>query len=143
VRIALDTNILSPVLSDPSERGQAIADVLDSYNVGHDLIICAVVYAELLAIPGAQVAALDAALAGRSVAVDWALSRETWIAAGQAYAAYAKRRREERPPTAPRRLLADFILGAHALHQADALLTFNAGDFQTNFPALQIIAPTI
>jgi len=142
MRIALDTNVLRPVLSDPSERGQVLATVLDRYNAAHDLLICAPVYAELLAIPRAQSATLDAVLADRGMQVDWELARDVWTAAGQAYAAYAQRRRLERPPGESRRILADFVIGAQALYRADALLTFNARDFSTNFPTLTIIVPT-
>lgn len=141
MRLALDTNILRPILSDPSVRGHALAAMLDRYNATYDLTICSPVYAELLSIPGAQAVILDGALAGREVQVDWALARRIWVTAGQAYAAYAQRRRMERPPTEPRRILADFVIGAHALHHAGALLTFNAHDFRASFPTLQVIVP--
>ena len=70
MRIAIDTNVLHLVMSDPTDRGQALATVLDEYNAEHDLIVSAPVYAELLAAPGAQIATLDATLAGRDVVVD-------------------------------------------------------------------------
>lgn len=143
MRIALDTNVLWPIISDPSARGQALAIVLDNYNAQHDLSICAPVYAELVAAPGARVEAIDAMLARTGVAVDWSLTRDIWVAAGRVYADYAQRRRAETPPSEPRRILADFVIGAHALHRADALLTFNESDFRRNFPSLQLLVPTI
>ena len=143
MRISLDTNILWPVLSDPSGRGQALALALDGYNATHDLCICAHVYAELAAAPGAQITVIDTMLSRTGVEVDWVLPRHVWIAAGQAYGQYAHRRRTERPPTEPRRILADFLIGAHALYQTGALLTFNLSDFRTNFPTLNVIVPTM
>jgi len=117
--------------------------VLDGYNAAHDLRISAHVYAELIAGPGSGPSIIDPMLAQTGVMVDWMPSRAIWIEAGQAYGAYAQRRRAQRPPLDARRILADFVIGAHALHQADALLTFNESDFRTNFPTLQIIVPVI
>jgi predicted nucleic acid-binding protein len=37
-----------------------------------------------------------------------------------------------------RRLLADFVIGAHALLRADRLVTFNGADFRSDFPELKI-----
>ncbi|MDP9766499.1 putative nucleic acid-binding protein [Deinococcus enclensis] len=41
----------------------------------------------------------------------------------------------------PRRIIADFLIGAHAEAYADALMTLNPGDFSTNFPSLPLIVP--
>ncbi len=142
MRLSLDTNVLWPVLNGPSTRGQALAAVLDAYNVTDDLIACAHVYAELIAAPSIAVATIDAMFARTGITTDWALSKDTWIMAGQTYRAYAQRRRATNLLVEPRRILADFVIGAHALLQADALLTYNQSDFKTNFPALRIIVPT-
>jgi len=80
-----------------------------------------VVYAELLAVPGKTRAWLDEFLQDVAIAVDWYIEETTWLEAGEAFAAYAQRRRE--PGDAPRRILADFVIGVHALGQANRLLT--------------------
>jgi len=56
--------------------------------------------------------------------------------AGQAYVAYCRRSREPKE-----RMLADFLVGAHALTHADALLTRDRGYYRTYFPKLALIEP--
>ena len=56
--------------------------------------------------------------------------------AGVAYLNYCQRHR-----AAKVRMLADFLVGAHALTHADALLTRDRGYYRTYFPKLVLIEP--
>lgn len=60
--IALDTNILWPLLDAEEPAVSILTPILDGYNATDGLVICAPVYAELLAGPGATTVALDAFL---------------------------------------------------------------------------------
>ena len=51
---------------------------------------------------------------------------------------YAKRRRRS-APQGPKRLLADFIIGSHALAQADRFLTLDPKRYKRDFPELKFI----
>lgn len=62
-----------------------------------------------------------------------------WRLAGEAYAAYAERRRRSHGGH-PRRLLADFLIGAHA-QGVGSLLTRDLGIYRASFPHLAVIAP--
>ena len=56
---------------------------------------------------------------------------------GEAYSAYATHRREDRAGH-PKRLLVDFVVGAHALLKADRLLTLDPKRYRSAYPELDI-----
>jgi predicted nucleic acid-binding protein len=72
------------------------------------------------------------------VAVDFELGEQVWLEAGRRYAGYAKRRRQSGQEQ-PRRLLADFVIGAHALLTADRLITLDRGRYERDFPELKLV----
>jgi predicted nucleic acid-binding protein len=48
-------------------------------------------------------------------------------------------RRRKQKEAEPRRILADFVIGAHALVNGYRLLTLDAGIYQVSFPRLGIV----
>jgi predicted nucleic acid-binding protein len=60
-----------------------------------------------------------------------------WRTAGRVFQSYAARRRRQRD-SGPRRMLADFLVGAHALRSGDRRLTLDSGLYKTAFPHLTI-----
>jgi predicted nucleic acid-binding protein len=140
--IALDTNIVRPLLAGTEPAATILAPLLERYHASDGLVLCAPLYAELLAGPGASIAALQAFLSGTGIAVDFALSPVVWQEAGLAFRFYAERRLAS-GGTRPRRTLADFVIGAHALHHATALITLNGDDDARLFPSLALIVPDL
>jgi predicted nucleic acid-binding protein len=61
-----------------------------------------------------------------------------WRAAGLAFQSYAGRRRRQREPE-PRRILADFVIGAYAARHNYPLLTLDEGVYRAAFPGLRIV----
>lgn len=137
MKSAIDTNIISALWSrEPASEG--IADLLfEARQEGH-LVICAPVYAELMAYPGANKAFVTQFLAVTQVAVDTDLGLDVWEVAGGAYSAYAERRRKDTAGQ-PKRLLVDFIVGAHALIKADRLLTLDSKRYRSSYTDLILI----
>jgi hypothetical protein len=71
------------------------------------------------------------------IVVDWDLGEAVWRSAGRAFRAYAERRRRQRE-AGTRRILADFLIGAHAATRGFRLLTLDERLYRTSFPALTI-----
>lgn len=136
MRTAIDTNVISDLLGG-GLAGSAAASVLRQLQLQGPLLICGVVYAELYARPATPPAAIDAFLKATDILLDWASSAAMWAEAGRANAAYhARRRAGGRHDVKP--VLPDSLIGAHALHFADRLLTRNTGDF-SDFPVLNLV----
>ena len=70
--------------------------------------------------------------------IDFEFRQAVWVEAGLRFAQYATRRR--RAKESPKRLLADFLVVAHALFQADCLLTLDPHRFNVDFPELRLVA---
>jgi predicted nucleic acid-binding protein len=99
------------------------------------------VYAELLAAPARSPALVEAFLSQTAVRVDWLLEKAIWQAAGLAYRTYARHRHAEGTQVPRRRILADFVIGAHAMERQATLLAWDEGTYRTYFPGLTTVAP--
>lgn len=112
---------------------QAAQDALEAALARGSLCVCAVVVAEL----GryfADVQELKEFLADCQIDHD-ALSMDAALAAASIMRGYA-RNKGPRERVAP-----DFLIGAHALRQTDALLTTDAGFFRNYFEGLTVVTP--
>jgi len=133
-----DTNVIT-ALWDSDDALNAIArSSLDAALARGSLIIPAPVYSELMAFAGRTESFLDTFLGDTGIDVDWNIEERVWRAAGQAFQSYARRRHKQRG-TGPRRILADFLIGAYAARHNFPLLTFDEGLYRAAFPALRIL----
>ncbi|MGD0567724.1 MAG: type II toxin-antitoxin system VapC family toxin [Candidatus Sulfotelmatobacter sp.] len=137
MRTALDTNILSPVLSGAPESEQIVAQLLTVRSEGA-LVISGPVFVELSAIPAINFERTEETLREISVAIDFDLGEDVWRLAANRFSAYANRRRLSGGGQT-KRLLADFVIAAHALLQADRLMTRDASRYRQDFPQLRLI----
>lgn len=137
MRTAIDTNVFSALWSHEPLAGQVSARLGRAYQEG-GLVIAAPVYAELLAHPSATESFVDAFLQSTNVAIDFAFDDAVWREAGRCFRDYAVRRRTSGGQH-PKRLLVDFIIGAHAELRADRLLTLDRERYRTDFPQLALI----
>ena len=99
------------------------------------LVACDIVFAELAGVFGTQGDAEDAL--GQAGIVYVPTELDAALRAGRCWADYRKRGGTRT------RVVADFLVAAHAQHHADRLLTRDRGFYRTYFTALEILDPTV
>jgi hypothetical protein len=135
---AIDTNVLAALWDAGDALHGEARKALDAALGRGTLVISGVVYAELLAAPGRTEEFLDEFCADTGVGVEWELEERIWRMAGAAFRSYAARRRKQKG-TEPRRILADFLIGAHALVKGYELLTLDERMYRAAYPRLRIV----
>jgi predicted nucleic acid-binding protein len=134
---AIDTNVIVALWADdPALSGAAEAALEAAFRRG-SMVVAAPVFAELIAAPGRTEGFVGSLLEENGIVIDWNLNEPIWRAAGRAFQAYAERRRRQRDH-GTRRILADFLIGAHALVCGYRLLSLDERLYRAAFPALKI-----
>ena len=134
---AVDTNVMIALWDKDSALSLAAQNALDAaFNRG-TLVAAAAVFVELLAAPGRSETFVGSFFEETGITVDWELPEQIWRSAGRAFQAYAERRRRQRDRGA-RRILADFLIGAHAHTRGYRLLTLDERLYRSAFPTLII-----
>lgn len=133
---AVDTNILIALWNADDVLNMAAQACLDRALERGGLVVAAPVFAELLAAPGRSEDFLDRFFREAGISVDWGISEAVWRVAGRAFQRYVTRRKTR--PEEPRRILADFVIGAHALQNRFQLLTLDEHIYRISFPQLAI-----
>jgi len=137
MRTAVDSNVLSAIWGRES-NARELTERLAEARRGGSIAICGVVFAEALASPRASERFVREFLATAGVSIDFDLEEAVWVEAGTRYAAYAERRRVSGGGE-PKRLLADFLVGAHALIEANQLISLDRGRYERDFPELKLV----
>ena len=131
---AIDTNILLDILLPNEDFFEASASALqDSANAG-SLVISDIVYAELCINFEAQ-RDCDSFLESNDIRVQ-ALGREAYFLASRAWRIYRQQGGQRT------RILADFLIGAHASKQGARLLSRDRGVYRNLFPSLVLLDPS-
>ena len=126
---AVDTNVLLDVIENNPQFAAKSQDWLDTARSRGSVIICTVVYGELVPSFGSK-SEMDDTLEELDVElspIDDAIAYEAGLRWQQYRQAGGTRAR----------ILPDFIIGAHALAAADTFLTRDQGFYRSYFPELQ------
>jgi predicted nucleic acid-binding protein len=131
---AIDSSVLLDVLGADATFGPRSGAAIRACLFEGRLAVCDIVMAETASFfptPAEVVPALA------TLGVDFdALGAEAALLAGSAWSDYRSRGGSRT------RVVADFLIGAHASVQADRLLTRDRGFFRTYFAALEIVDPS-
>lgn len=157
MRVAVDTNVFSDLLSgDSIWEASADRTLWAALELG-PLVVCPLIRAELS--PRFESPSLLEALLNDFRVESDQFSDTTLWHAGQAWRNYRRRANEQMICPAcgqlfsvqcasctqniiwRQHLIADFLIGAHAQWQADALITRDQGYYRTYFPDLRLIVP--
>jgi predicted nucleic acid-binding protein len=132
---AVDTNVLLDALAGDPLHGRSALDHLEAASQQGSLVACEVVVAELAA-QFRDTASVQAVLGQLGITLA-PMGEAAALGAGFAWGEY---RRRGGPRT---QLVADFLVGAHARHQADALLSRDRGFIRSYFSDLRLIDPSL
>lgn len=135
--VALDANVIVALWDATHALHPVARKALEEAASREALAMCGVVYAELISAPGRTEAFVDRFCEEAGIAVEWELKEKIWRRAGAAFQEYAARRKKQ-SGAEPRRLLADFLIGAHALESGYKLLTLDGGLYRRAFPGLRL-----
>jgi len=130
---AVDTNILLDILLPNEKFFDRSQRALETAAAAGSLVICDLVYAELCVHFESQ-AICDEFLSDVDIHTE-ALGRPASFLASRVWRSY---RRQGGPRE---RILADFLIGAHAQLQASRLLGSDRGFYRRMFPALRLMQP--
>jgi predicted nucleic acid-binding protein len=131
---AIDTNILFDILLPNEEFYEASATALQDSASQGSLTLSDIAYAELCA-HFAKQRECDSFLESNEIRVQ-ALTQEAHFLASRAWRTYRLKGGQRT------RILADFLIGAHAQIQATRLLSRDRGLYGALFPSLDLYDPT-
>lgn len=137
--ISIDSNVLATLWDENDGFNSRVRNALDEYSTSSQLVVSGVVYAELLAAPGRGESFLDYFFERTEIRVDWQIGETILRMAGEKFRAYAARRKRSHGET-PRRILADFMIGAHAEVNGYGLLTLDQRLYRSSFPKLALVS---
>jgi predicted nucleic acid-binding protein len=133
---AVDTSVLLDVLTGDPAFGRGSLAALEKALVAGRVVVSEVVLAEVRAcFPDDESGQRALTQMGASFAPS---SAAVGLTAGRLWRDYCHRH----PKRDRSRVVADFLVGAHARHHADALLTRDRGFYRESFADLAVLDPT-
>ena len=133
MRTAIDTNVLIDVLARAGRASHEAREALLIAGAAGELILSIICYAEI-AHRFSSKKSFDDFMSGMQLEVS-GLNEGHAYTAGKFYEAYRARGGTRQ------RILPDFLVGSHALLEADRLLTLDGRFYGPGFPELKAVSP--
>jgi predicted nucleic acid-binding protein len=131
--IAVDSSVLLDVMTEDPRFAGASANAIGQALGSGGVVVCEAVVAEMQAMLATQRNTMDTL--GEFGIRFLPISEQAAVRAG-----FMQRRFRDRGGRRER-VVADFLIGAHALLQCQALITRDAGFFRDYFKGLKVIVP--
>lgn len=131
--ISVDTNIIVSALSQHDVNHSSAREQLNHWNSIEVLIVSPIVVAELMA--SQNWSGIRAFLERADIQTLWETPASVWERAGTSFGEYARSRRQG---SLPRRIVADFVIAAHAEHHRLDILSFDSTVYKAVFPHLRL-----
>ena len=131
--IAVDSSVLLDMLTADPRFGQASTDALAQALAQGEVVVCDAVVAEIQTMLDTRETAMDSL-------AEFGIRFEPTTEQAAVRAGHMQRRFRDRGGRRER-VVADFLIGAHALLQCKALITRDAGFFRDYFKGLKLIVP--
>ncbi len=136
---AVDTNVLVALLNRDELLSAMAEEALQRALSAGGVVISAPVWAELRAFPARNELALEEFLQMKGMEIDWLLGEPVWRLAGRAFQEFNARRKRSGVEIS-KRMLTDFLIGAHAVNSGLSLLTLDQRHYRAAFPKLRVIS---
>jgi predicted nucleic acid-binding protein len=130
---AVDTNILIDVFSNDGQYGSSSAKALRDCIHAGALVFCEIVLAETATV-FEEKEALDHALKILPISFS-SMTEESSLYAAEIWRSYRNAGGQKK------RMVADFLIAAHATCQCDRLLSRDRGFYKVHFKELELIEP--
>lgn len=131
--IALDSSVLLDILGGDPAHGEASAQALADAMSRDEIVVCEAVVAEVQTMLDTRETVLEAL-------TEFGIRFEPIQEAAAVRAGHMQRRYRDRGGRRER-VVADFLIGAHALMQCQALITRDDGFFRDYYKGLRLIVP--
>lgn len=133
-KVAVDSSVIFAILKGEADASAWVELLIQERTAGTQLVACDVVWAEVSTL-FPDPAKMNATMEKLEISLD-PIMRNSAFAAGEIFRKY-------RDNGGPREhLIPDFLIGAHASHQADAIMAADRGYLRKYFADLTRLGPT-